>query len=58
MTDIVTNNANISGYLAIYLGCMFAGKTSKIISIYEKNITAKIPTCVINFIEDKRFHDN
>ena len=52
------NNMNKSGYLALYLGCMYAGKTSKLISIYEKNKTAGISTCVINYIEDKRYHDN
>ena len=49
---------NNSGYLALYLGCMYAGKTSKLISIYEKNQGAGISTCVINYIEDKRYHDN
>ena len=49
---------NNSGYLALYLGCMYAGKTSKLISIYEKNQAAGISTCVINYIEDKRYHDN
>ncbi len=49
---------NNSGYLALYLGCMYAGKTSKLISIYEKNLAAGISTCVINYIEDKRYHDN
>ncbi len=49
---------NNSGYLALYLGCMYAGKTSKLISIYEKNQAAGISTCVINYIEDNRYHDN
>jgi len=49
---------NNSGYLALYLGCMYAGKTSKLISIYKKNQAAGISTCVINYIEDKRYHDN
>jgi len=37
---------------------MYAGKTSKLISIYNKNKAAGISTCVINYIEDKRYHDN
>jgi thymidine kinase len=58
MTDTINNNftkMNNSGYLSIYLGCMYAGKTSKLISIYNKNRTAGISTCVINYIEDKRY---
>ena len=58
MDNAIRNNMNKSGYLALYLGCMYAGKTSKLISIYEKNKTAGISTCVINYIEDKRYHDN
>ena len=58
MDNTNRNNMNKSGYLALYLGCMYAGKTSKLISIYEKNKTAGISTCVINYIEDKRYHDN
>ena len=60
MTDIncISTKMNNNGYLAVYLGCMYAGKTSKLISIYNKNKTAGISTCVINYIEDKRYHDN
>ena len=60
MTDIIciSTKMNNTGYLAVYLGCMYAGKTSKLISIYNKNKTAGISTCVINYIEDKRYHDN
>jgi thymidine kinase len=60
MTDIncTSTKMNNTGYLAVYLGCMYAGKTSKLISIYNKNKTAGISTCVINYIEDKRYHDN
>ena len=43
------------GYLKIILGCMFSGKTSKLITIYKRNKIADIPTCIINYIEDKRY---
>ena len=43
------------GYLKIILGCMFSGKTSKLITIYKKNIIAEIPTCIINYIDDTRY---
>jgi thymidine kinase len=44
-----------SGYLEIILGCMYAGKTSRLISIYKHNLIAEIPTVVINHIDDKRY---
>ena len=44
------------GYLSIILGCMYSGKTSKLISIYKHNNIAEISTCVINFIEDTRYN--
>ena len=56
--NCTSTKMNNTGYLAVYLGCMYAGKTSKLISIYNKNKTAGISTCVINYIEDKRYHDN
>jgi thymidine kinase len=51
-------NMSKSGYLKIILGCMYSGKTSKLISIYNHNLIAEIPTCVINYIDDTRYHDN
>ena len=44
-----------SGYLEIILGCMYAGKTSRLISIYKHNLIAEIPTVVINHADDKRY---
>ena len=46
---------NTSGYLEIILGCMYAGKTSRLISIYKHNLIAGIPTIVINHADDKRY---
>jgi thymidine kinase len=51
-------NTNMSGYLEIILGCMYSGKTSKLISIYKHNKIAEIPTCVINYIHDDRYDKN
>jgi thymidine kinase len=34
---------------------MFSGKTSKLITIYKRNLIADIPTCIINYIEDIRY---
>jgi thymidine kinase len=43
------------GYLEIILGPMFAGKTSKLIEIYNKNIN---DTVAINYLDDKRYDNN
>ena len=43
------------GYLKIILGCMYAGKTSKLINIYNMMKFSNIPTIVINFEEDNRY---
>ena len=43
------------GYLKIILGCMYAGKTSKLINIYNMMKFSNIKTCVINYEEDKRY---
>ena len=45
------------GYLKVILGCMYAGKTSKIIQIYKMMQFSNIPTTVINYEEDDRYHE-
>lgn len=52
---MITNTQKNMGYLGIILGCMYSGKTSKLISIYKHNKIADIPTCVVNYIEDTRY---
>ena len=46
------------GYLKIILGCMYAGKTSKLINIYNMMKLSNIPIMVINYQEDNRYDDN
>ena len=46
------------GYLKIILGCMYAGKTSKLINIYNMMKLSNIPIMVINYEEDNRYDDN
>ncbi len=46
------------GYLKIILGCMYAGKTSKLINIYKMMKFSNISTMVINYEEDKRYHES
>ena len=45
------------GYLKIILGCMYAGKTSKLINIYKMMQFSNISTIVINYEEDIRYDD-
>lgn len=59
--DIYNNDKMTStktGYLQVILGCMYSGKTSKLISIYKHNKIAGIPTCVINYVHDNRYDEN
>ena len=43
------------GYLSLYLGPMFSGKTSRLLEIYKQCKLCDIPVLVINFIEDTRY---
>lgn len=45
------------GHLNVILGPMFSGKTSKLIQIYRRRCVANVPSCIINFHEDKRYDD-
>jgi thymidine kinase len=47
-----------SGYLEIIIGPMFSGKTSKLLEIYKQCKFCNIPVVVINYDEDKRYHEN
>jgi len=45
-----------SGYLELFIGPMFSGKTSKLLEIYKQNIFCKIPIIAINHSSDTRYH--
>jgi len=45
------------GYLEIILGPMFAGKTTKLVEIYELYKLLNLNICVINWDEDKRYSE-
>ena len=47
-----------TGYLEIIIGPMFSGKTSKLLEIYKQCTFCNIPVAVINYEEDKRYHNN
>ena len=47
-------NNSMSGYLELFIGPMFSGKTSKILQLY-KQLNFNIKVLVINYEEDKRY---
>jgi len=46
-----------SGYLELFIGPMFSGKTSKLLEIYKQCKFCNIPVAVINHAADKRYHN-
>uniref|UniRef100_A0A6C0HA62 thymidine kinase n=1 Tax=viral metagenome TaxID=1070528 RepID=A0A6C0HA62_9ZZZZ len=51
------NKNNECGYLEIFLGPMFSGKTSKLIELYKQYSFCNIPLAVINHSSDTRYDD-
>jgi thymidine kinase len=51
------NKNNKCGYLEIFIGPMFSGKTSKIIDLYKQYSFCNIPLAVINHSSDTRYDD-
>ena len=47
----------MTGYLGVFLGCMYSGKTSKLIALYNHHKNSGANVCVINYEEDTRYHD-
>jgi thymidine kinase len=59
MSVLISSNQmfHAVSYLKIIIGPMWSGKTSEVINIYKHNCIAQIPTVIINFEEDTRYHD-
>ena len=51
------NYSSTSGYLGIYLGPMFSGKTTKLIQLHKTHTYIGKKVVVVNYIADKRYHD-
>ena len=47
-----------TGYLSVVLGPMFSGKTSRLVSQWRLYQICDISCCIINYDEDKRYHDS
>jgi thymidine kinase len=50
-------NQQTTGYLELFIGPMFSGKTSKLLEIYKQSMFCNIPIIVINHSSDIRYHD-
>ena len=46
-----------SGYLELFIGPMFSGKTSKLLEIYKQSCFCDHKVLVINYAQDKRYHE-
>lgn len=55
MSSLQKNNE--CGYLEIFIGPMFSGKTSKLIDLYKQYLFCNIPLAVINHSSDTRYDD-
>jgi thymidine kinase len=53
---MTTSNNNI-GYLELFIGPMFSGKTSSILEVYKKCKFCNIPVTIINHTIDIRYHN-
>ena len=54
MNNTITTE-NKTGYLAMYVGPMYSGKTSKLLELYKQYNFCNIDTLVINFAGDNRY---
>lgn len=57
MTQTIMQSHPDAGYLEIILGCMYAGKTSKIVEIYKQCKFCNISVTVINHTIDNRYDE-
>ena len=57
MPSSSSNKNNECGYLEIFIGPMFSGKTSKLIDLYKQYSFCNIPLAVINHSSDTRYDD-
>lgn len=52
-----SENTSGYGYLEIFIGPMYSGKTSKILELYKQYTFCNIPIAVLNHAEDTRYHE-
>ena len=49
--------SNTGGYLELWIGPMFSGKTTQLIQAYKKYTFIGKKVCVVNYTADNRYHD-
>ena len=52
---MISSQNDQDGYLVVILGCMFSGKTTRLLEIYNMYTICDISCCVINYKEDTRY---
>lgn len=52
------NMTQPTGYLELILGCMFSGKTTQLLEMYNMYQICDIEPCVVNYIKDRRYHED
>ena len=57
MTEYLYKKKIEKGFLGIWIGPMFSGKTTRLINKFNHNNIAEIPTLVINYAEDNRYSE-
>ena len=55
-TTMTTSN-NTIGYLELFIGSMYSGKTSKLLETYKQCKFCNIPVTIINHVIDNRYHN-
>jgi thymidine kinase len=55
--NIKTEASKNTGYLELFIGPMFSGKTSKVLEIYKQCNFCSIPVTIINHSIDTRYHN-
>jgi thymidine kinase len=56
-STVNTINTSAEGYLELWLGPMFSGKTTQLIQTYKKFAYIGKRVVVVNYAEDKRYHN-
>ena len=52
------NKMSDTGFLELIIGPMFSGKTTYLLSLHKQYVLSNMKTCVINYSEDKRYHNS
>jgi thymidine kinase len=52
-----TMTTSTTGYLELFIGSMYSGKTSKLLDIYKQCKFCNIPVTIINHTIDNRYHN-